>query len=74
MDDTIEGRLVRIEQKLDAIYAELMERKQVDEKLVRHITFIERTYDRLRTPLEYLRSACGGWFLRGATAPPEPLE
>ena len=70
----MEERLTAIEHKLDLILSELQKRKVVDERLDRHISFIERTYDRLRSPLDYIRSAYDRMVRIAPTDPLEQLE
>lgn len=57
----------RIESKLDYIIELLEKSVQSNERVERHITFIERIYEQLHTPLSYIKNQIM-WILGRPTA------
>jgi uncharacterized protein YaaN involved in tellurite resistance len=52
--DSLESRIHRIEEKLDQILAHLERQDPIQQRLDRHITFIEKVYTRFKGVLSYL--------------------
>lgn len=52
----MEERLIRIEEKLDILIDKMDKQAPLNERLDRHITFIERIYTQLHTPLNYFKN------------------
>jgi archaellum component FlaC len=61
--ENIEIKLENIELKLNSILDIISENKKNCEKMSSHIDFIEKTYNTIRTPLEYVKNKM--WYLYG---------
>jgi|LauGreDrversion4_2_1035121.scaffolds.fasta_scaffold285387_2 hypothetical protein len=52
----MEERLIRMEEKIDLLLEKMEKQAPLNERLDRHITFIERIYTQLHTPLNYFKN------------------
>lgn len=53
----MENKLQEINEKLDFIIEALKAQKITNDHLDNHITFIQKTYDSLKTPLDFLKKS-----------------
>lgn len=56
--DTLEKRVERLEEKIDYLIQLVEKAQQTHQRLERHITFIENTYEQLHTPLDLYERRC----------------
>ena len=58
----LDQRMKSLEDKMDRILVLLEASKRVETKLEHHIDFIEKTYEQLYTPLDYIKKSVMGWM------------